>query len=49
MDVGPKDPRQPFGVEVSFAFPLSAGGDAAAIAVQIDQTYRIAALPKALP
>jgi hypothetical protein len=39
-----KDIRQPYGVEVLFAFPLSADKDAVAAAIQVDDAFYIEAL-----
>jgi hypothetical protein len=36
-----KDPRLPYGVEVLFAFPLSADKEAVAAAIRIDDAFHI--------
>ena len=38
---GKRNPRQPYGVEVNFAFPLSADGEAIAAAIQIDDGFYV--------
>ena len=38
---GTKDIRQPYGVEVLFAFPLSADKEAVAVAIRVDDAFYI--------
>jgi hypothetical protein len=44
---GKKNPSQPYGVEVNFAFPLSAAGEAIAAALQIDDGFYVEPLTTA--
>jgi hypothetical protein len=38
---GKRNPRQPYGVEVNFSFPLSADGEAIAAAIQVDDSFYV--------
>jgi hypothetical protein len=45
---GGKNPRQPYGAEVLFAFPLSADKEAVAAAIRVDDTFYIEPLSSLL-
>jgi hypothetical protein len=43
-DVGPPDLLHPYGIEIAFAFPRSVENDAVAVAMRVDDVFKIQAL-----